>query len=256
MVNRVMGRLGADDSQPVIAGLAGSDAPFLLICDHAGREVPTALDQLGLPDEAFERHIAWDIGALAVTRGLSTALDAPFIAQRYSRLVIDCNRDPATAGAIPEISDGTVIPGNQGLSDAARQARIDAVHAPYHAAIAAELDRRHDRRAPTVLVFVHSFTPRMAGSDRPWRFGVVREPDSRFSRRVLERLQAIGGFEVGDNLPYAMDGVDYSAPTHAFARGFDYLELEMRQDTVADEVGQAATVDLLSGVLRQALGGL
>ena len=251
-----MGRLGSDDSQPVIAGNAGSDAPFLLVCDHAGREVPAGLDRLGLPDEAFERHIAWDIGALAVTRGLSAALDAPFIAQRYSRLVIDCNRDPTTAGAIPEVSDGTVIPGNQELDDAARRERIASIHAPYHTAIAEELDRRRHRGLPTVLIFVHSFTPRMTGFDRPWRFGVVREPGSRFSQFVLSELRAVGSFEVGDNLPYRMDGVDYSAPTHAFARGLDYLELEMRQDTVANATDQAATAELLHEVLVRALAAL
>ncbi|MGA0602845.1 N-formylglutamate amidohydrolase [Caulobacter sp. KR2-114] len=251
-----MGLLCTADSQPVIAERAGSESPFLFICDHAGRAVPAALGRLGLPDACFDQHIAWDIGAAAVTRQLAAKLAAPAILQRFSRLVIDCNRDPATAQAIPEVSDGVVIPGNQGLDGQARQARVEAIHAPYHAAIAAELDRRAARRLPTMLVFVHSFTPRMDGVDRPWRFGVIREPGSRFSQGVLARLQAAGGFEVGDNLPYAMDGTDYSAPTHAFARGLDYLELEMRQDTVADAAGQAATVAILSDVLTEALAAL
>ena len=251
-----MGRSGLDDSQPVIAGGAGSAAPFLLICDHAGREIPESLGDLGLPREAFGLHIAWDIGAAAVTRGLAHALQARFVLQRYSRLVIDCNRDPKTAGAIPEVSDGIAIPGNQGLDAAAKKARIAAIHAPYHAAIAAEIDGRQAAGLPTILVFVHSFTPRMGGVDRPWRFGVVREPGSRFSRAVLDQLRATGGFEVGDNLPYGMDGLDFSAPTHAMARGLDYLELEMRQDTVAEERGQAETISLIHDVLLKAYAQL
>ena len=86
-------------------------------------------------------------------------------------------------------------------------------------------------------MFLHSFTPCLAGVQRPWRFGVIREPTSRFSRAVLEELRAVEGLAAGDNEPYAMDGVDYSAPTHALARGLDYLELEMRQDLIADECG-------------------
>ncbi len=174
-----MGLLCTADSQPVIAQRSGADAPFLFICDHAGRDIPSALGRLGLPDAALDRHIAWDIGAAEVTRQLSAAMQAPAILQRYSRLVIDCNRDPATPGAIAEVSDGVPIPGNQGLDQAARRARVEAIHTPYHDAIAAELDARQARGLPTVLVFVHSFTPRMDGFDRPWRFGVIREPESR-----------------------------------------------------------------------------
>jgi predicted N-formylglutamate amidohydrolase len=248
--------LGAIDPPPVIAELRDDDTPFLFTCDHAGREVPAALAALGLPPDAFERHIAWDIGAAAVTRALAAALGASFVMQRYSRLVIDCNRDPATAAAIPTVSDHVFIPGNQGLDAAARRARVLEIHTPYHAAIAAALDRRQAEGRSTIMVFMHSFTPRMDGFDRPWRFGVIREPTSRFSERVLQRLRGAGGFEVGDNLPYAMDGVDYSAPTHAFARGLDYLELEMRQDTVADAAGQAETAALLQAVLTQALADL
>jgi predicted N-formylglutamate amidohydrolase len=251
-----MGLLGPRDSQPVIAERSGSGAPFLFVCDHAGRDVPAALNRLGLPDAAFDTHIAWDIGAGNVTRRLGAIMDAPCVLQRYSRLVIDCNRDPQAGSAIPEISDGVFIPANQALGAAARRARVEAIHAPYHAAIAAELDARRDRGLPTILIFVHSFTPRMAGVDRPWRFGVIREPSSRFSQIALELLDAAGDFQVGDNLPYAMDGTDYSAPTHAFARGLDYLELEMRQDSVADSSSQQATVDILHAILTRASAAL
>jgi predicted N-formylglutamate amidohydrolase len=209
---------------------------------------------MGIAEAAFDLHIAWDIGAAGVTRRLSAALDAPAILQRYSRLVIDCNRDPARPDAMPEVSDGVAIPANQGLSAQDRRARTVEIHAPYHAAITAELDRRKARGTPTLLVFVHSFTPRMKGVDRPWSFGVIREPQSRFSQVVLDELRNLGGFDVGDNEPYAMDGSDFSAPTHALARGVDYLELEMRQDLIADDAGQKKVAGLLEDVLVRAAG--
>jgi predicted N-formylglutamate amidohydrolase len=167
--------------------------------------------------------------------------------------VIDCNRDPARADAIPAVSDGIAIPANAGLDAEGRRARVEAIHAPYHAAIAAELDRRRDLGLATVLVFLHSFTPSLAGVARPWRFGVIREPGSRFSKAALHELRALEGPAAGDNEPYAMDGVDYSVPTHALARGLDYLELEMRQDLIADDAGQAAVADMLEGLLTRAL---
>jgi predicted N-formylglutamate amidohydrolase len=190
-------------------------------------------------------HIAWDIGAGAVTRRLAASLDAPLIAQRYSRLVVDCNRAPARADAMPAVSDGIRIPGNEALSPEARDARVREIHAPYHGAIARELDARAKLGLRTVVVFMHSFTPRMNGQNRPWRFGVLRDDGSAFSKAFLDRMSAIEGVIIGDNQPYAMDETDYSAAVHAKARGLDYLELEMRQDLIADEAGQRAAAELL-----------
>lgn len=238
----------------------GAAAPFVLLGDHAGREIPHALGTLGLPADERRRHIAWDIGVAGLGQALSAALGATFIRQRFSRLVIDCNRDPARADAIPEISDGTAVPGNRGLSPAQRRARIVEVAEPYHAAIAAELDARAAHGRPTTLISLHSFTPRMDGFDRPWRFGVLHAQDSAFSRAVLARLRAqVGAGLVGDNAPYSMDEVDFTIPRHARPRGLDYLELEVRQDLIASPSGQRQVARRLAELLPHALadaGGL
>ena len=210
---------------------------------------------MGVPAEAWERHIAWDIGAAALTAALGEAFDACSIEQRYSRLVIDCNRDPARADAVPQISDGQPIPANAGLTEAERAARVAQVHAPYHAAIAAELDRREARGLSTLLVCVHSFTPRLAtaGADRPWSYGILHEGSSPASRAMLAALREEPGVEVGDNEPYRMDLIDYTAPRHAMGRGGDYVEIEVRQDLVADAAGVARVAQVLARRLPQAL---
>jgi predicted N-formylglutamate amidohydrolase len=247
-----MGLLGEGDPHPVEIRGAVGEGLFLIVCDHAGRAVPAGLGRLGLPDEAFDLHIAWDIGAGDLTRILAPRLGAGCILQRYSRLVIDCNREPLRSDAAPVMSDGVAVPGNAALTSKALTARARAIHKPYHAAIAKALDARAARGRPTVLVFMHSFTPRMNDLDRPWQFGVIREEGSRFSKAVLDRLAALTGYLVGDNEPYAMDGVDFSAPLHALARGIDYLELEVRQDLIADADGQARIAEALSAVLPAA----
>ena len=235
----------------------GANSPFLLLGDHAGREVPRALQDLGLPAAEFDRHIAWDIGVAAYGARLSEALNATFIRQRFSRLVIDCNRDPARADAFPEISDGAAIPGNRDLHPAERLARITDIAAPYHAAIAAELDDRAARGLPTTLIALHSFTPSMNGLDRPWRFGVLHADNSPYSAAVLARLRAeFGEAVVGDNQPYRMDEVDFTIPHHAGGRGLDYLELEVRQDLVSDETGQAEIAAIVARILPAALADL
>lgn len=232
----------------------GAASPFLLLGDHAGRVVPSGLTDLGLSDAERRRHIGWDIGVADLGGLLSGMLGATFIRQRYSRLVIDCNRDPARADAIPQVSDGTVIPGNAGLTAAQRRQRFDEVSAPYHAAIAAELDQRAARGLPTTLISLHSFTPRMNGFDRPWRFGVLHANDSAYSRSALAWLQAeIGAELVGDNQPYTMDEVDFTVPHHSRPRGLDYLELETRQDLLADDAGRREIAAIVARLLPGAL---
>ncbi|MCE3289137.1 MAG: N-formylglutamate amidohydrolase [Caulobacter sp.] len=239
----------------MIARNAGAESPFVLIADHAGQEIPAILNDLQLSHSERQRHIALDIGVAGMGRVLSDDLGACLIAQRYSRLVIDCNRDPARRDAICEVSDGTVVPANLNLTPAGRQARIDEIFTPYHAAIAAELDARGDR--PTVMVALHSFTPSMAGHARPWRYGVLHLRNSPFSDAMLARLRdAFGPEVVGDNQPYSMDSIDYSIPRHAIGRGLDYLELEVRQDLMADAAGEAAVAEAIAPLLKGALADI
>ena len=219
--------------------------------DHAGREIPQSLAGLGLAPEVMDLHIAWDIGVAGLGERLAIALDAVFIRQTYSRLVIDCNRRPDTEGAMPAESDGVPIPGNADLASEDRVARHDEIYRPYQARIAEALDARANQ--PTLLVSLHSFTPVMQGFARPWRCGVLHRGDSALSRRVLALLQGELGELAGDNEPYAMDSVDNTVPLHADPRGLDYLELEVRQDLIADAAGQRDVAALLARLLPQAI---
>jgi predicted N-formylglutamate amidohydrolase len=231
--------LDQDELKPVIAFNSGGRSPFLILGDHAGNAIPRKLSSLGLSKEDRERHIAWDIGVRGLGELLATALDAAFIHQHYSRLVIDCNRDPVLADAIPPISDGSRIPGNEHLSDQARERRIAEIHERYHASIVAELTRRSVANNPTILIALHSFTPVMAGIARPWHAGVLYSGgNTSFATALLESLCKQPGIIIGDNEPYQMDDTDHTVPRHAFANHIPYAELEIRQDLIAETAGQ------------------
>jgi predicted N-formylglutamate amidohydrolase len=247
---------GRDDPSPVVVVNEDGASPFLLLGDHAGRAIPARLRDLGLPAGALDRHIAWDIGVAGLGERLARRLDACFIRQAYSRLVIDCNRRPGAADLMPAVSDGQPIPGNADLDPAEAAARVREIYAPYQDRIAATLDRRRAAGRRTLLVSLHSFTPVFQGVPRPWRFGVLHRGDSALSRRVLSLLRRDLGEGVGDNQPYAMDGTDHTVPLHADPRGLDYLELETRQDLIADGPGQDAAAERIAGLLIQALAGL
>ena len=247
--------LGSGDPPPVVVTNPGGGSPFLLIGDHAGRIVPRALGDLGLAPATMDLHIAWDIGSAGLGGRLSAALDATFIEQTYSRLVIDCNRKPGAPGLIPAISDGVVVPGNSDLTEAQIEARMDAIWRPYHAAVSAALDARQAEGRPTLLVSLHSFTPVMGGFARPWRMGVLHRGDSPLSERMLALLRRDLGAAAGDNQPYRLDETDNTIPRHVDPRGLDYLELEVRQDLLSDAAGQDAVATRVAGWLGEALNG-
>src|SRR5260370_23789438 len=160
--------LDEQDVPPVLEDNSAGRSPFLLTCDHYGRSIPRILGDLGLSASELTRHIAWDPGIAGVADALSKHLDAHLIAQRYSRLVIDCNRPPGAPSSIPLVSEATVIPGNEGLAGDAIEARRRAIFDPYHRRIREAIEGRLRDSIPTVLVSLHSFTPVYAGLARPW----------------------------------------------------------------------------------------
>ncbi len=249
--------LAADEPPPVRIVNAAGPSRFLLIGDHAGNVVPRGLASLGLGEAELNRHIGWDIGIATLGEGLAARMDAVFVAQVYSRLVIDCNRSAAQADSIAEVSDGTAIPSNQALSYTDRATRFAEIQEPYQAAIGAELARRDEQGdeggGRTILVALHSFTPSMRGYDRPWHIGILHDQgDTRFAQAMLGQLRAEPELVVGDNEPYRMDQIDYTIPRHAYPAGRPYAEIEIRQDLLATPEGCARWVDILARILPAA----
>ena len=210
---------------------------FVILCDHASNRIPPELHDLGLPASELARHIAWDIGAAGVVAELSEIFDAPAILCGTSRLVIDCNRQLTAADLIPEVSDGTAIPGNAGLSELDKAKRIERWFDPYHGAVEAVLSAREH----AIVLSIHSMTASLAGSVRPWQIALSSYDDRRLVEPVLNALRRPGDVLVGDNQPYDLDpAVDYSIPFHAMRRGSPYLQVEFRQDEIQDKAGQIA----------------
>jgi predicted N-formylglutamate amidohydrolase len=244
--------LDADDVPPVLEHNPAGRSPFLLTSDHYGRAIPPGLGDLGLPERELTRHIAWDIGISGVAEALSRHLDAHLIAQRYSRLVIDCNRPPDAPSSIPPLSEATIIPGNEDLTRQAAGARRRAIFDPYHRRIGEAIDARLRENIPTVLVSLHSFTPVYAGVARPWHIGTLYHRDTRLPALLLEQLRREPDLVVGDNEPYAVsDATDYTIPVHGEKRGLMNTGIEIRQDLIAEEAGQREWADRLARIFGE-----
>jgi predicted N-formylglutamate amidohydrolase len=249
-----MSLLEPDEPPPVIVERADGSSPYVLVSDHAGRRLPRATGTLGLAPADLERHIAYDIGIEPVAREVARALDAPFVAQTYSRLVIDCNRPTDAPASIPEISETTEVPGNRAIGEGARRARIEALFEPYHQAIAAILDARARQGRPTVLIAMHSFTPVYMGACRPWEIGLLYNREPRVARAALDLLAGDDALTVGDNLPYKVDdATDYTLPVHGERRGLLHTGVEIRQDLIAEAAGQEQWAQRMTRLLRDLL---
>ncbi|HEY0624027.1 N-formylglutamate amidohydrolase [Sphingomonas sp.] len=227
-----------------VAHFIDGAADVLILCDHASNAVPDGVD-LGIEPGLLDKHIAVDIGAAAVSEALAGQLGAPAILATVSRLVIDLNREPDSAGLIPHVSDGHAIHGNGGVD---RGGRIARFHAPYHRAIA---DAIRTRR-PKLLISVHSFTPRLEqhdGPERPWEIGILYNRDTRAARVGIGLLET-AGVVTGDNQPYSGRLLNATMNRHAEANGIPYLGIEIRNDLIGDAAGVAHWAQLLASIVK------
>lgn len=226
-------------------------SPVVLVCDHASNHLPERFGSLGLAAADLVAHIAWDPGALGVSRTMSRLLDAPLVESCVSRLVIDCNRPLDAPDLIPQTSELTAIPGNAGLNEAARRERIALSHDPYHRAIEALVAERAATGLPEpMFVAVHSFTPVYRGKARPWHIGIIHDEDERLSAPIIAGLQAEKGLCVGVNEPYSpVDRVYYTLERHARARNAPCVMIEIRNDEIADDAGEEKWGRLLARIL-------
>jgi predicted N-formylglutamate amidohydrolase len=226
---------------------------FIIVVDHASARIPRRLANLGLPDSELERHIAWDIGALGVARRVAEIIDAPLVAQNYSRLVIDCNRDPKFPTSIPRISELREIPGNLDLSAAEIAARRAEIFDPYHRRIRDLIDGRLAEGRRVILVAQHTMTNVYKGDRREMHAAVLYNRDRRFAGLVLDMLRREPHLIVADNQPYFVsDETDYTIPHHAESRSLPHVEIEIRQDLVADETGQTEWAERIARTLEDA----
>lgn len=240
------------DSYEIVPGR--SDAGLILICDHAVNAIPAAYGTLGLAQKELERHIAYDIGALAVTRAVAQALGVPAIFTRFSRLLIDPNRGLDDPTLIMRISDGAVVPGNRQLDEAERAERVRIYYEPYHLAIDQMIEACTAAGVPPVLLSIHSFTETWKGVPRPWDAAILWDRDHRFAVPLLEALRTERDLLIGENEPYDGKLAGDCMWQHGTRRGLAHTIIEVRQDLVRSAEGQKAWAQRIAAAAKAILG--
>ena len=246
-----------ESQQTEAVDVVGGDAAcgVVVLCDHATNHLSPEYGTLGLPAGELVRHIAYDIGAQAVTRGLAKRLGAPAVLSRFSRLLIDPNRGEDDPTLVMRISDGAVIAGNRHLDAAERTRRINRFYAPYHNAISGVLDTCLSTGVVPIIVSMHSFTPAWKGAPRPWHAGVLWDKDPRLAVPFLDALRVDRTLVVGDNEPYSGILKGDTLWKHATQRGLANALIEVRQDLITAEEGQDEWSERLASIVESLLAG-
>jgi len=228
-------------------------ASLVLLCEHASNHIPGAYQQLGLPEDVLSSHIAWDIGAAAVTRQMCRMMDVSGVLASASRLLIDPNREPEHSTLVPARSDGTVIPANRDLTPAAIAARKVAFYDPFHSAADQLIERQLAEGSIPLIVGMHSFTPEMDGESRPWQIGFLWDKDPRLAQAMIGLVERETDLTVGQNQPYSGRDLYYSMHRHGAARGLPQTTIEIRQDLLADASMVRQWAALLADLLDECM---
>jgi predicted N-formylglutamate amidohydrolase len=244
------GFAGAADSVERIGGRP--DAGVLLLCDHATNALPAAYGSLGLDPAELDRHIGYDIGAAAVTRGLARRLGVPAVLSRFSRLLIDCNRGADDPTLVMQISDGAIVRGNAGIGPAEIERRLDLYWRPYRRAVSDAIEAMIAAGPLPVILSIHSFTPSWRGSARPWEIGVLWDSDPRLATPLIAALAKAGVF-VGDNEPYDGALAGDTLDSEVTRRGLAGVLVEIRQDLIETDEGANAWAERLAPVVESVL---
>ena len=239
------------NDSPSIKIAARSDNPVFVFCDHATNHIPKKYNNLGLSEHDLARHIAWDIGAETLTRQFCKTYGAAGLLAGFSRLLIDPNRPPEHKTAIPEISDGTLIPGNQNLDEQERQARIETFYNPYHSALENCLDEAEARTKDPLIISIHSFTPEMAnGETRELDIGLLWKADKDKAARIKKEIELVYPYKVELNQPYSALHLNHTIDKHIIPRGLRHTTLEVRQDLIDNEAKALQVAQHLTDALN------
>lgn len=246
--------LGPDDPAPYEEFPATSDTPVILCCDHAGNAVPKAIQHLSPSRYDMARHIAIDVGARQLAINIAENLGACLIAHYYSRLVIDPNRTRKSRQLATTVSDCTVIPFNQNLSDLDLDERWNSIHQPYHQKIDSVLDKRTGK--PTVFIAIHSFSPKLRGAPaRPWVVDMIVRTDPTLAESIKHGIESeIPHIAVGINQIFKITKkVNHSLAVHAETRGLPNVSIEVRNDWVSNPYQVEYWGILLARVIESAI---
>lgn len=189
------------------------DAPLIVSMPHTGTDVPADIEAQFVSPWLARKDADWHIEKLYA---FAADLGATLVRTRLSRSVIDVNRDPSGASLYPgqtttglcptETFDGEPLYRSGSEPDAAEiERRRDLYFAPYHQALAAEIERLREVHGRVVLYEAHSIrsvVPRLFEGELP-QFNIGTNGGATCSATLA---QAVEQLCAGSSERYVVDG--------------------------------------------------
>ncbi len=246
----------------------GQPCPFVFASPHSGRDYPAELMDAALLDGAAIRRsedaFVDELIGSAPSSGIS------LLTARYARAFIDVNREAyeldqamfedelppfarartarvaAGLGTIARVvGEGQEIY-HRKLTFAEARTRIEAVHQPYHAALASLLQETRAAHGRAALIDWHSMPSAASGEPAYGRKGCDMVLGDRFGSacapgltRLVERELEAMGYRVARNAPYAGGYTTefYGRPDD----GVHALQIEINRAVYLDEAALKPT---------------
>lgn len=226
------------------------NANIVIVCEHASKYIPKYFNGLGLTEDVQSSHIAWDPGAKTLAIAISSALDAPLVCSKISRLVYDCNRPADAPSAMPLRSEIFDVPGNEDILPHEAQARIEQIYRPFTRMLSDVIEAKDN----PAIVTIHSFTPIYHGEKRDVEIGILHSDDTRLADAMLSHAQQFEGFVFERNQPYGpKDGVAHTIKLHGYDKGLFNVMIEVRNDLLDNPAGITRATNALTGMIELAL---
>jgi predicted N-formylglutamate amidohydrolase len=218
---------------------------IVLTCEHASGRLPEPWQWSEADRQLQQTHWCYDIGAAELVRGMIARLGGVGVLARFTRLLIDANRELDSSTLIRPIAEGHEVDFNRNVSQTDRDTRISGYYQPYHEAL-----NRWVTQTPKVpLVAIHTFTDCFEGKMRDMEIGILFDRDEELAVLVCESLRR-AGFATALNAPYSgVQGMMYSVSRHADQHARKALEIEVRQDLSGDPEQQERLVEALSAAI-------
>lgn len=222
---------------------------LLLTCEHAVNEVPEAYRYLFAGrEEVLSTHRGYDLYALDIAGRLARAFHAPLLAAKVTRLLVDCNRSPASRDLFSTYS--------RPLSRQEKERIRAAWHAPHQAAAARAVSRVIETGALALQLAIHSFTPVLNGRVRTADLGLLYDPARSHERELCGRWltelrREAPELRLRRNYPYL--GKTDSLPTMLRKRfpETQYLAIELE---ISQGCAEALGASHLAGIIAASLG--
>lgn len=205
-----------------------SNLSLVITCEHAGNEVPPEYaDLFSGQEELLQSHRGYDIGALELAAQLHSAMKAPLIYTKITRLLVETNRSDSHPQVFSKIT--------KSLDQIEKQKILDTFYYPHRRRVIEAISERID--VGNVLhLGVHTFTPELDGEVRNADIGLLYDPARKREKDFCEcwkqvLLERGNTLRVRMNYPYLgkADGLTTTLRKMFLAEKYLGIEIEVNQ---------------------------